>query len=87
MRAARSGKPDSLKMLIAAGADVNVVNKQGLTPLLVAAQSGTPEKVRMLLDAKANRDAKGPLGKNALEIAKARSDDNGKAIAAMLEAK
>lgn len=87
MRAARSGKPDSLKMLIGAGADVNVVNKQGLTPLLVAAQSGTPEKVRMLLDAKADRAAKGPLGKNALEIAKARSDDNGKAIAAMLEAK
>ncbi|MEY4183445.1 MAG: hypothetical protein RLZZ217_2071, partial [Planctomycetota bacterium] len=87
MRASRSGKPDSLKMLIAAGADVNIVNKQGLTPLLVAAQSGTPEKVRMLLDAKANRDAKGPLGKNALEIAKARTDDNGKAIAAMLEAK
>jgi len=87
MRAARSGKPDSLRLLIGAGADVNVVNKQGLTPLLVAAQSGTPEKVRMLLDAKADSAAKGPLGKTALEVAKARSDDNGKAIAAMLEAK
>ncbi len=86
MRAARSGKPESLRLLIAAGGDVNVVNKQGLTPLLVAAQSGTPEKVRMLIDAKANRDVKGPLGKSALEVAKSRADDNGKAIAAMLEA-
>lgn len=86
MRAARSGKPESLRLLITAGGDVNIVNKQGLTPLLVAAQSGTPEKVRLLLEAKADRAAKGPLGKTALEIAKSRTDDNGKAISAMLEA-
>jgi ankyrin repeat protein len=62
LRAARTGKPESLKILLDAGADLKATNKTGQTALHLAAASGNVEKVKFLLAAKADPaavDAKG----------------------------
>lgn len=74
MRAVRSGKPESLKLLIAAGADVNVHNQRGETPILIAAATGGPQKIQMLLAAKADTSAKNLQGMSVAEIAGRRTD-------------
>jgi ankyrin repeat protein len=71
--------------LVDRGADVNVPDGQGMTPLMSAALSGNPEVVRLLLskgaDANAsNKKRKGKL--TALEIAKFKKND---AIVKLLE--
>lgn len=43
-----------IKKLIAAGADVNVINKYGATPLIIASLKGYTEVVELLLEAKAD---------------------------------
>lgn len=87
MRAVRSGKAESIKLLIVAGADVNMGNKQGYSPIQLAALSGTPEKVQLLIDAKADLNGKDGTGRTALDLAQRRTDASGKAIAEMLQSK
>ena len=87
MRAVRSGKAESVKMLIVAGADVNLNNKQGYSPIQLAALSGTAEKVQMLLDADADVSTKDATGRTALDLAQRRTDEQGKKIAELLQSK
>jgi len=87
MRSVRSGKPESLKLLIEAGADVNLPNKQGYSPVQLAALSGTADKVQMLLDAKADLSGKDATGRTALDLAQRRTDEQGKKIAELLQSK
>ncbi len=47
-----------IRKLIEAGADVNVINKYGATPLIMASQKGYAEVVKLLLDAKADVNVK-----------------------------
>ena len=55
--AARAGNAEAAKLLIAAGADVNTRNKQGITPLHAAAAFASLEVVRILIAAGADVDA------------------------------
>ena len=48
---------DGIRRLIEAGANVNVENTRGVTPLFVASENGYNEIVKLLLDAKADVDA------------------------------
>jgi serine/threonine-protein phosphatase 6 regulatory ankyrin repeat subunit B len=58
-----------VRLLLAAGADVNARNKQGQTALMYAAIDGNPVVVQALLDARANVNAKNKEGQTALKIA------------------
>ena len=69
--AAVLGTPEAVKILIAAGADVNARNTFDATPLVLAAYS--PEKVRLLLAAGADPKAKTKTGRSALIIAAGRA--------------
>jgi hypothetical protein len=55
--AAQSGSAESVRSLLAAGADVNATAADGRTPLIAAAQSGNVEVVRMLISAGAALNA------------------------------
>ncbi len=57
------------KMLLEAGADVNVTQMSGLTPLHSAAQNGNIELLILLLEAGANVHAKTESGKTASDMA------------------
>lgn len=70
--------PELVRQLLALGANPNVRNGCGETPLMVAARSYTfggvareqsPLSVRYLLDAGADSSLRGPGGKTALELA------------------
>ncbi len=87
MRAVRSGKLESVRILINKHADVNSVNKQGYTPLQLAALSGTTEKAKLLIEAKADLNAKDATGRTALDLAQRRTDASGKEIAELLQSK
>jgi ankyrin repeat protein len=86
MRAVRSGKIESVRMLINRKADVNTVNKQGYSPVQLAAMSGTAEKVKLLIEAKADLGAKDATGRTALDLAQRRTDAAGREIAELLKA-
>ncbi len=58
-----------VRKLIEAGADVNVINKYGKTPLLMASRNGHTEVVKLLLQAKADVNAKDRIGSTALRNA------------------
>lgn len=49
-RAVQTGQPKMVELLLAQGADPNLMNEAGDTPLLLAAQAGQLEMVRLLLD-------------------------------------
>ena len=76
MRAARNGKYESLVILIKAGSKLDMKNRQGMTPWLVASMSGTVEKLKALKDANADIQAKDSRGWNAMDYAKNRADQN-----------
>ena len=65
---ARSDDLESVKLLVAAGADVNDVEADGNTALIIAAHSGNASVASFLLDQKANPNAM-PLGYSALHAA------------------
>ncbi|MGD9639188.1 MAG: ankyrin repeat domain-containing protein [Alphaproteobacteria bacterium] len=60
---------ESVKLLIAKGAYVNVKDKDGLTPLMIAASNNNKEIVKALIDAGADISATDNKGRNALFIA------------------
>ncbi|XP_013914268.1 PREDICTED: fibronectin type 3 and ankyrin repeat domains protein 1 [Thamnophis sirtalis] len=67
---ALSGKTDVATILINAGADVNVKDKDGKTSLMVAALNNHEDLVALLLEKGADPDIKNEFGKNALDMAK-----------------
>ena len=68
--AAGIGKPDTVKLLIDNGADLEVAEMhQQETALMRAARIGKPETLGYLLDAGANPEARNALGHSALLIA------------------
>lgn len=87
MRAVRSGKLESVRLLINKKADVNTVNKQGYTPLQLAALSGTTEKAKLLIEAGSNLNATDATGRTALDLAQRRTDATGTEIADLLMSK
>ena len=67
--AAAYGSLEAMRILVAAGADVNASNAFGATPLLVAVTE--PEKVRFLVDRGADVNARSKMGRTPLWIAAA----------------
>jgi ankyrin repeat protein len=65
------------RMLIDRGANVNHVDRLGMTPLLWASSSdfGDPAMVELLLKAGARADAKNKDGRTALELARTYKHD------------
>jgi len=58
-----------LRLLLEHGADVNVQDKDGWTPLYVASMNGALEDLRVLLEHGADVEAKDNDGKTALQVA------------------
>jgi ankyrin repeat protein len=69
MLVALGGKPERVKQLLDAGADVNAVGESRITALMGAAAGGNPETVKLLLEHGAKVDAKGPQDMTALMAA------------------
>jgi len=67
MQAAAVGSIDAMKILLAAGADVNARSGLEITPLLYGATN--PAKVRLLVEAGADVNAKSKFGRTALIVA------------------
>ncbi len=67
--AALSDKNWAGEKLIRLGADVNAVNKDGKTPLMLASEQGSVKMVSDLLKAGAKPNAKNPRGETALMFA------------------
>ncbi|MBV9926673.1 MAG: ankyrin repeat domain-containing protein [Acidobacteria bacterium] len=66
----------SVKLLLAAGADVNAADVRGQTPLMAAAQKPSADLIKLMLEAGARRsvNAKNGEGQTALMLASERSD-------------
>lgn len=65
--AALFDKPEMVKTLIEAGADLNFQNKEGSTALITAAFFGRPAIVKILLDNGADKTIKNKYGATAYE--------------------
>jgi len=63
------GHPDILKLAIEKGADIDVTNKWGQTPLIVAAESLDTESFEILTDAGANKEYVAKNGSSAIKYA------------------
>ncbi|XP_076834955.1 fibronectin type 3 and ankyrin repeat domains 1 protein isoform X2 [Brachyhypopomus gauderio] len=66
-----SGNESVASLLIRAGADVNVRDKDGKTPLMVAVLNNHKELVELLLDSGADHHVKNEFGSGAAEMARA----------------
>lgn len=70
LHAAVAGRHRAIvKLLVEAGADVNLRQQQGWTPLHAAAQNGDAETVTLLLSHGADRKARADNGQSALDLA------------------
>ena len=69
MAAARSGKPEVLKTLLAARPRLNARNAYGESALMLAAINGRTEVVKTLIDAGADVNYTSANGHNALSVA------------------
>lgn len=67
--AALGNHPEMIKALLDAGADINLANRSGFTPLMHAAERGSTEAATILIKSGANLSAKSQRGQTALEIA------------------
>jgi hypothetical protein len=65
-QACKNGSAAMVKMLLEAGADINLTLKGGETMLMLASRSGNAEAVQMLLGRRANPNARERLGQTAL---------------------
>jgi ankyrin repeat protein len=79
-QAAASGSVEAVRMLVAAGAEVNAANDFGATPLMWAITE--PEKVRILVGAAADVNARSKMGRTPLYLAAA--NDGSSATAKLL---
>jgi hypothetical protein len=68
--AASVAPPEIVKLLVAKGAELDVSNKKGITPLMVAAKNGRAEVVKLLVDAGAHVSLKDKCGLTPLDWAK-----------------
>jgi ankyrin repeat protein len=73
--AALRGRVDSLREIIDAGADVNVQNENGYTPLIAAAHDGRIECIELLVDRGANANLEDESGFTALTTAVQHSNE------------
>src|SRR6266581_8006491 len=69
LEAARKGKTAQVETLLAHGADVEMRDKNGRTPLMLAAQYGRTATVKLLLAKGARPDARDARGWNAFMLA------------------
>ncbi len=75
LNAAQNGDLVSVRALVKAGADVNVADGGGTTPLMSAAAAGRTGVVAILADAGADLDLRDRLGRTALDRAWATGQD------------
>jgi len=67
-----SGYACSIKPLVRAGANPNVTDNDGFTPLMLAAYAGVNENLTVLLDVGANTKRQNVFGQTALAVAQSR---------------
>ena len=69
--AAIADNPEMIQALLDAGANIDMTNRSGYTPLMHAAESGSTKAATTLINAGASLSAKSRRGQTALEIAEA----------------
>ena len=74
--AARDGRVEMVKLLIARGADVNWIDGERVTPLILASFKNHETIVRLLLGQNADRTVRDKWGRNALDYALRRGEDD-----------
>ena len=67
---------DCIKLLIAAGANINATDKDGNTPLHWAADGGRLANTRLLISMGANPNATNNKGRTPLDVAKVRQQNS-----------
>ncbi|MEM6521568.1 MAG: ankyrin repeat domain-containing protein [Cyanobacteria bacterium P01_D01_bin.44] len=82
--AARDGHTDIAQVLIAAGAEVNWIDGEGVTPLILAAFKGHEELTKLLLAHDADITVVDQWGRTALDYALRRGEED--AIAQLIQA-
>ncbi len=89
MHAVRTGELAGVISLLEAGAKVNGIDNSKSTALHIGADNGNVslDKIQVLVEAGADLNATNREGKTALDLAKMRTDDDGKAIAEYLSSK
>jgi ankyrin repeat protein len=85
MRALRSGKGDTVRILISKSPDMSARNLMGMTPFLIACAYSDPEKIKMVMDAGADKAAKDNRGWGAIDHARNRVDSRRDEVVRMLE--
>ncbi|CAG9461369.1 unnamed protein product [Pedinophyceae sp. YPF-701] len=75
--ACKSGRPETVRLLLQRGVAVDILAMDDRTPLHVAANEGRAEIVRMLLQAGASKTAKSEAGATPAEMCKARLTSDG----------
>lgn len=80
--AAQIGRGEIVKTLIDSGVDIDVKDRDGKTPLLVAAEKsgGNVETIKTLVEAGADLTATDLRGRNALDLANTRTDPRAGAV-------
>jgi ankyrin repeat protein len=74
MRALRTGKIESVKLIMAANPDLAMKNSLGMTPFLIVCAYGDLDKIKMVIDAGADKTAKDSRGWGAIDHARNRVD-------------
>jgi ankyrin repeat protein len=74
--------PAAIRFLVARGAQVNLANVTGFTPLHHAAEHGSLEAARALLALGADRTVRNQMGQRPIDIARDRLNDD---VAALLD--